>query len=194
MARPGGLTLARAMLFAGLALFVAAMAALVIVSLGRRRVTAYALSPAAALQPAGDEARMVTLDARDARAWTFLDLATGRAVDGVSPPPMWDVAVRRHEIRVGHAAADLGGIAFDSVRRAPASGWIETRPAGDTTNAALGKWYRYDYSSHVLESREHVYVVRDGNGGFVKLQVAGYYCPGPEAGCLTLRYARVAPP
>jgi hypothetical protein len=138
--------------------------------------------------------RTVTLDVRDARAWRFVDLAAGRSSTSVTPGGSWDVAVRRHEIRVGRAAADLGAVPFDAVRRAPGQGWVETRPAGDTTNRALRTWYRYDYSSHVLESREHVYVVRDAAGGFVKLQVAGYYCPGPEAGCLTLRYARVSPP
>ena len=194
MARSEIGTTTRALLLGGLALFVAAMAVLVLASLGRRRVTAHALSPAAALQPAGEEVRTVTLDARDARAWTFLDLWAGRATAGVSPPASWDLAVRRHEIRVGRAAADLGDVPFDSVRRVPAAGWTETRPAGDTTNAALAKWYRYDYSSHVLESRRHVYVVRDAGGGYVKVQVAGYYCPGPEAGCLTLRYARILPP
>ena len=194
MARSEIGTTARALLLGGLALFVVAMAMLIFASVGRRRMTTYALSPAAALQPAVSAARTVTLDARDGRAWTFLDLAAGRASAGVSPPASWDLAVRRHEIRVGRAAADLGAVPFDSVRQAPAHGWTETRPPGDTTNVMLRKWYRYDYSSHVLESREHVYVVRDGDGGFVKVQVAGYYCPGPEAGCLTMRYARIPAP
>ena len=138
MARSEIGTTARALLLGGLALFVAAMAMLIFASVGRRRMTTYALSPAAALQPAASAARTVTLDARNGRAWTFLDLAAGRASAGVSPPASWDLAVRRHEIRVGRAAADLGAVPFDSVRQAPADGWTETRPRATPPTSRCG--------------------------------------------------------
>ena len=53
----------------------------------------------------------------------------------------------------------------------------------------LGKWYHYSLLTHLLESKEHVYVTRPGSPWSYKLQILSYYCPGLTAGCLTLRFA-----
>jgi hypothetical protein len=69
----------------------------------------------------------------------------------------WDLAVRRFHIRT----AD---------------------PPGD-----LGKWYTYGMLSHLLESAGEQYAVRTSRGRTASIEVLGYYCPGLEAGCVTLR-------
>ena len=33
------------------------------------------------------------------------------------------------------------------------------------------------------------YVIHTRDGRYVKLELLSYYCPGPEPGCLTFRYA-----
>lgn len=70
----------------------------------------------------------------------------------------WDLAIRRFHIRTA-------------------------RPPGD-----LGKWYRYGMLSHLLEPDGQVYPVTTDLGRAVRLEVLSYYCPGLEAGCVTLRY------
>jgi hypothetical protein len=70
----------------------------------------------------------------------------------------WDLAIRRFHIRLAAPARDLG------------------------------KWYRYGMLSHLLESTGEVYPVVTGGGRSGQLEVLSYYCPGLEAGCVTLRY------
>ncbi|MEX2151810.1 MAG: hypothetical protein WD825_00630, partial [Gemmatimonadaceae bacterium] len=62
------------------------------------------------------------------------------------------------------------------------------------SNAAIGRWYRYSMLSHLLEPNGHLFAVRTGDGRDYKVQVLSYYCRGLDAGCLTVRYARLAPP
>ena len=70
----------------------------------------------------------------------------------------WDLAIRRFHIRTA-------------------------TPPGD-----LGKWYTYGMFSHLLESVGTHYPVRTSGGRIASVEVLGYYCPGLEAGCVTLRY------
>ena len=78
----------------------------------------------------------------------------------VSGEGEWDLAVRRYEVRLRGAAG---------VRE-------------------LGEWHRYDFFSHLLIPRERGYRVALGDGRSARLRFLSYYCPGPEAGCVTLRY------
>jgi hypothetical protein len=130
----------------------------------------------------------VTVDARDEDAWRFVDLDRG-ALLARPDTAGWDVAIRRFRIIVGDAVADLGPVAFNGVAAAPELGYVRTRFANDTTNAAIAHWYRYGFLSHVLRPSGRVYVVRTDAGSYAKLEILSYYCPGPVAGCLTFRYA-----
>ncbi|HEX9892888.1 MAG TPA: HmuY family protein [Gemmatimonadales bacterium] len=104
---------------------------------------------------------------------TGLDTVTVQAQDqnlwryvdldqGIISPPGdstgWDLAIRRFHVRVAS-------------------------PPGD-----LGKWYHYGMLSHLLESADETYVVATGIGRTALVEILSYYCPGLEAGCLTLRY------
>jgi hypothetical protein len=60
---------------------------------------------------------------------------------------------------------------------------IRVAPAGD-----LGRWYHYGMLSHLLESTGRLYPVQTSGGQDGTVEVLSYYCPGLEAGCLTLRY------
>jgi hypothetical protein len=130
----------------------------------------------------------MTLDARDPDAWRFVDL--DRRIP-LAPPDTagWDVAVRRFRVIVSRGVADLGPAPFASVADAPRDGYVPTRFGADTTNPAIGHWYRYGFLSHLLRAGGRVYVVRTDAGSYVKLEILSYYCPGPAAGCLTFRYA-----
>lgn len=142
--------------------------------------------------------RVVTLDTRDREQWRRFDFSRGAAVPGATGRA-WDLAARRYRMIVnggqefaGRAGVvDLGRMPFDSVRRVPAEGYAGTRrdPGGDPEHPLLDGWYRYDFFSHMLLARGRVYALRTADGRYAKMEVLSYYCPGPEPGCLTIRYS-----
>jgi hypothetical protein len=138
----------------------------------------------------------ITLDARADDRWAFFDFSRDAAVP--EPDSLgWDLAVRRTRWMVngGDAFAGRAGALaieseFDRVERAPERGYLATTvSAGDSANAVFEKWYRYDYLSHLLWPRPVTYVIRTADGRYAKLFVVSYYCPGPEPGCVSFRYA-----
>jgi hypothetical protein len=178
-------------LVAGFVLFVGAIAALVGASIARPAVPTFAPSTGRAAHRAG-EVDTVTLDARDESRWIFFDLAEGRTL---VPPDTagWDLAVRRFHVVAADAAANAGAVDFDALATAPDSGWTPTTMAGDTTNAALARWYRYGMLTHLLTPRGDVHVVRGRDGSHAKVQMLSYYCPGVEPGCVTFRWLHPMP-
>lgn len=192
-------------------LFILGVVYLVASSLSRPSPPTYLPSDSAP-RPAGDSliaGRVVTLDARSRERWRRFDFSRGAPVDR-SAGRDWDLAARRYRLIVnggeefgGRAGVvDLGRVPFDSVRRVPAAGYRGTRRAegGEPEHPVLDAWYSYDFFSHMLLTRGRVYALRTAEGHYAKMEVLSYYCPGPQPGCLTLRYSyrgdgsrRVAP-
>ena len=82
----------------------------------------------------------------------------------------------------------------------PAGGYRGNEGAAEPRNPAIAAWYRYGFFTHVLTPKPHVWAVRTAEARYAKLEMVGYYCPGPEPGCPTFRYVyqgdgttRVAP-
>lgn len=170
-------------------LFLAAVAYLVAASLARREQPTY---PPSAVQPRPwpPNAAIVdtlTVDARDASRWRFVDLER-RSV--VLPPDTqgWDLAFRRFHVMAAAGVADLGGTPLDSVRGPPRGGYLPNDTVGDTVNLALRRWYRYGFTSHLLEPKRRTYAVRTSDSATAVLEILSYYCPGLTAGCPTIRY------
>lgn len=188
-------TRATAALVTAFTLFVAAMGYLVASSLSGRSAPEFDPTPPgrARLGGASRDVDTLTIDARDASTWHFVTL-TAHAL--LTPPDTtgWDLAVRRHRIIGSGLIADLGAIAFDSVTRAPRTGHVANHAGRDTSNPAIARWYRYSMLSHLLEPNGHLFAVRTTDGRDFKIEVLSYYCRGLEAGCLTIRYAPLAPP
>jgi HmuY protein len=136
-----------------------------------------------------------TVDAESSDPWQYFDFSSGGLTTS-SDPLGWDLGVRRfHLIANGGAGfpgsggiADLGTVDFHAVTEAPDTGYIETRAARDTVNAAIDHWYRYSWISHILEPAGHVYVVRTADGRYAKVRILSYYCTGARPGCLTFEY------
>jgi hypothetical protein len=57
-----------------------------------------------------------------------------------------------------------------------------------TARGDLGRWYRYGFTTHLLEPAGLVYEVSTDRGNAATVEVMSYYCPGLQAGCLTLRF------
>jgi len=175
------------------ALFAGAMVWLVSASLASRQVPTFAPRlPAPHDSLAVDTA---TIDTRDPDQWRFFALGNGL----LAPPDTagWDLAARRFHVIVAGRAARVDTIDFDALVHAPpmadgegaGGGFVATTFARDTVNPVLARWYRYSMFSHLLQPRQAVYVIRTPTGRYAKLEFLSYYCPGPEPGCLTFRYA-----
>ena len=179
-------------LYIGFGFFLLVIAFLVASSVGRRDVPTFVPSSATRARPAdwrrtGDT---LTIDASDDGRWRFVSFTTGAALAGDATD--WTIGVERYRVMVNGVAADAGGGAFEAVRVPGEATFVGAESLGDSTNAALRHWYRYNFLTHLLEPNGHTYVIRDRAGGLWKLQVISYYCPGPNAGCLTIRYAPVS--
>jgi hypothetical protein len=177
--------------------FVAVLVALVLASMVRRDVAEFQPSPDIGPPSSGDAAAVesgavdtVTVDARNPERWRFLSFRRGGVLPG-RDTAAWDLAFRRFHVVSSGAVADAGQVEFDSLRSAPAAGYVTTRLGRDTVNAALDRWYRYSFVTHLLNPLNRVYVVRTGTGRYAKLQFLGYYCPGTVPGCVTVRYANL---
>jgi hypothetical protein len=179
-------------LVGGFALFLVAIGYVIASSLAKPHVRTFAPTPTGARAHASGPVDTLTVDGRDDARWAFVDLHNGQVL---APPDTthWDIAVRRHRLIASGALADLGKVDFDHVTSAGAATFVRNKYGSDTSNTATGHWYAYNMLTHVLEPNGHVWAVRarDASMPTVKLQILGYYCPGVEAGCLTIRFARL---
>ena|SRR5688572_33068106 len=101
------------LLLSGLATFVFALVYLVVSSLIRRSAPVFDPTPigvARSSPPSGVDT--LTVDARDARRWTFVDLGRG-VVMFSSEASAWDLAIRRHDIGASGAITDAGELQLD---------------------------------------------------------------------------------
>lgn len=128
---------------------------------------------------------LVTLDATSAEAWHHFSFNRGAVVGGRG-----DLAFKRYAIVAGPGAGilDLGETAFDQVRAVPSDGYVANEGAAEPRNPAIASWYRYGFFTHVLSPKPRVWAVRTADGHYAKLEMVGYYCPGPQPGCPTFRY------
>lgn len=141
------------------------VALLLVQSLLPRRIETFALDTHPPRLAVPGRTDTVTLDVRDEAVWRYLDLDEGKLL-AFPDTQGWDLAARRFQLRV----PDRPGAATPEVR------------------AALARWYRYDFLAHLLRPRETAQTLHTDRGSAFSIEVLGYYCPGPTAGCLTLRY------
>jgi hypothetical protein len=183
-----GVTAAPLLLYGLFGVFVAATAYLIASSLTRRSVLTYAPTPAPLDQDSGSRAPgaidTLTIDATNADRWTYVSL-TRRAVLAFGDTAGWELAVRRYQVRSSGLVSDVGVTGLDQVARTPDNGRNATAPSD------LGHWYRYSWLTHLLEPSGHVYEIHSSGGRTFALQIISYYCPGPTAGCLTVRYVPI---
>ena len=178
-------------LLALFAIFLVAIAYLIVASMARRSAPVYAASPAERTRASGWERAgdTLTVDASDGDRWQYVSLARGRVL---APPDTagWDLAVQRYRVRSSGWILDLGAGSFESAERRPARAIRGTTSMAVSTNADLGHWYRYNMLTHLLEPMGNVYAVRGQDPAAAwKVAILSYYCPKLVAGCLTVRYA-----
>ncbi|MEX2530826.1 MAG: HmuY family protein [Gemmatimonadota bacterium] len=167
------------------------------VSLLRPQPRTFAPSPVLEQAPPSplEGVQVRTVEATDPDRWRFFSLERGSVVE-VPGPDEWDLGMRRFQVMVngGDGFAGLAGVQllagaeFEAIDRLPAEGYVQAEVRGDSLNPAVQEWYDYSLFSHLLTPRPEVFAVRTARGGHAKLQFLGYYCPGPQPGCVTFRY------
>lgn len=129
-----------------------------------------------------------TVNASVGDEWVKFDFGSNAVVAGGNG---WDIAFHRNHVIAGPGAAitDLGPVPFEDVREVPPGGYLPNSKAPWESNPAVGKWYEYNFLSHLLTSKHHIYAVRTADGRYAKVELLNYYCKDVGTACVTFRYA-----
>ena len=142
-----------------------------------------------------------TIDARSRKEWVYFDFSSGTVVSTSRDSLDWDLAFKRTDILTNGGdtnpagaagAVDLGEIPL-SEAVPPADGYLAdaTDDENGVENPALHKWYSYNWTTHIVNSKGHIFAVRTTTGEVVLLKFASYYCDDGSSGCVTFRYKHV---
>jgi len=158
----------------------------------------------AAVAGEADGELQYTVDARSRREWVYFDFSSGTVVSTSRESLDWDLAFKRTDILTnggetnpagGGGAVDLGEIPL-SEAVLPADGYLAdaTDDENGVENPALHKWYSYNWTTHIVNSKGHTFALRTATGELVLLKFASYYCDDGSSGCITLQYVHPNPP
>lgn len=165
-------------------------------------------SPAKLRHTVAPDGTVTTLaDATLDSAWLALDLDTRLEAD-FAVQSSWDVAFQRYHIRSRGGVNGTGGVTialleepFESITRAPSTGFRADLPDGEDTNDEPDNvfenpdaWYSYDVSKHTLTPRAWTYVIHSDAGQYFKLELLNYYDSVGTPAMLSFRWKQVEPP
>ena len=136
-------------------------------------------------------------------AGVYFNLSKGEEVVIADPAASndWDLHFSGYAIRLNGGLSGPGeagaipsfqsGLTFEDITKANEDGghYFADR-AGSAFSTDGGEWYSYDTSTHVLSSKNHVYVI-DTGVGLVKMQLLNYYREvegTPVSGFITFRW------
>ncbi|MFK7991381.1 MAG: HmuY family protein [Sandaracinaceae bacterium] len=148
------------------------------------------------------------VDATSTSDWRHLDLDSGESVDAAEG---WELSFSRFRVRInggvsgtgGVQVAELDGVSFESVMRAPEDGWTVPVPDGEADddteadnafNNGQTDWFDYEVETHTLTPRDVTYVVASTEGRFFKLRFDGYYDEAGSPAVVQFRWAAIEPP
>ena len=145
-----------------------------------------------------------TADARSRKDWVYFNFANGTNVSTSQDALDWDLAFRRTDVLTNSGdtnsqgqggSVDLGKVALEEAT-VPSDGFLQdvTHEDRGLENPALHSWYSYDWTSHIINSKDHTYALRTGTGKVVFLAFVSYYCDDGSPGCITFRYRDVQDP
>jgi hypothetical protein len=142
-----------------------------------------------------------TLDAKSSREWVLFNFNEGSVVDGDLSTLGWDLAFRRTKLLTNSGvtnpsgpggAIDLGEVPLDeatlSSSNVVAVDVLGGEDEDEPENAAIGRWYKYSFMTHIVSTKPNTYLVRTGGDLDALVQFDSYYCADEESGCITFRY------
>ena len=152
------------------------------------------------------ETRTLTVNATAVDVWVYLSLSDGALVSPADPlqDDSWHLALQRYNLAVNGGVsgarevevAPVEGHELDSLTAAPADGWRTDLADADGDGVpeyALGDWYEYDATTHVLTPADRIYALCDGAGACFKLSIEGYYDEVGTPAMVGLRWAPLPP-
>jgi len=116
----------------------------------------------------------------------YFDFSSGTQVTPADPASSleWDVKFENFTLAMNGGASGPGNAAgfwaYTTLGNEPSDiDAFTLQPSGaplfsDTAGSALTDWYDYDDVTHILSSKNHVYLIRSA-GRLYKLQILGYY-------------------
>lgn len=148
----------------------------------------------------GDQTTVLqyTIDARSRQDWVYFSFAEGMAITTSQDALDWDLAFRRNDVLTNGGesnplgsggAIDLGEVSLAEAV-APSDGFLmdATHEDRGVENPALHRWYTYNWTTHIIRSKNHTYALRTPSGGVALLTFLSYYCEDGSSGCLTFQY------
>ena len=148
------------------------------------------------------EVRSLTVNATATDAWVYLNLTDGALLSPTDPRQdlTWQLALQRYNLAVNGGVSGVGGVQvapvdgrdLDGLTAAPSDGWrtdLADNNGDGVPEYALGDWYDYDASTHVLTPADRIYALCDGSGACFKLSVEGYYDDVGTPAMVSLRFA-----
>jgi len=159
-----------------------------------------------ALQATGEppDIAQYTIDARSREDWVYFSFPLGTTVSTSQENLDWDLAFRRTDILTNGGETNLqgqaGAVDLDRVpldeAATPSGGFLQDVTTEDRglENPALHSWYNYDWTSHIITSKNHTYALRISTGEVVLLTFVSYYCDDGSSACVTFRYRHVQDP
>ncbi len=139
-----------------------------------------------------------TVDAKSRNDWVYFNFRRGAAVSTSQDSTDWDLAFRRTRLltnsgdtnpRGQGGAVDLQKVPL-AAAVVPDGGYLAdtTHEERGLENPALHKWYNYNWTTHIITSKEHTYALRTLTGEVVLLTFVSYYCDDGSSGCITFRF------
>ncbi len=148
----------------------------------------------------GDQTTVLqyTIDARSRQDWVYFSFAEGMTITTSQDALDWDLAFRRNDVLTNGGesnplgsggAIDLGEVSLAEAV-APSDGFLldATHEDRGIENPALHGWYTYNWTTHIIRSKNHTYALRTPSGGVALVTFLSYYCEDGSSGCLTFQY------
>ncbi|MFQ5380677.1 MAG: HmuY family protein [Dehalococcoidia bacterium] len=172
------------------------------VSIGSTAPAGQAPEATATLQ-SGPVLLQFTADARSRQEWVFFSFQSGTTVETTRDALDWDIAFRRNDILTNggetNPAGQGGAIDLGEVEFAEAVVPTGSAFATDTEheergleNPELHAWYNYNWTTHIVSSKEHTYAVKGASGDLYLLTFVSYYCDDRSPACVTFQYQGVS--
>lgn len=135
-------------------------------------------------KPTPAEVIAFEVNATDKTKFAGFDLDGNKAVADITSDLSWDLAFKRTSVKVQNPAvtvATIKGKTFDEVTEVPADAeFVSDAPVEGSETAGLvfhagDAWYSYDMDTHVISSRNLVYLVKSSEGNIYKIALTDYY-------------------
>ena len=115
--------------------------------------------------------------------WVYFDFASCSVANEVDEG--WDFAFMRYNPKINGGVSGSGGVEvtmiegvdFDTIESAPSGSYSVDAEDDDDDGVpeyAMGGWYDYDVTSHILTPVDAVYILKTTDGDYVKLRFKDY--------------------